>query len=56
MCVKKGGVCEIFILSTQYCCEPNTALQIKFKIYEQISQILMTSGYTALTPLPQTHL
>ena len=57
VCVEKGGVCELFVLSSQFCYEPKSALQIKFiKIYEQISQILMTSGYTALPPLPQTHL
>ena len=57
MFVEKEDVCELFVLSTQFCYEPKTALQIKFiKIYEQISQVLMTSGYAALSPLPQTHL
>lgn len=56
VCVEKGGACELFVLSSQFCYE-QSALQIKFiKIYEQISQILTTSGYTALPPLPQRHL
>ena len=57
MFVEKGDVCEFFVLSTQFCYEPKTALQIKFiKIYEQIFQILMTSGYTALSPLSLKHI